>query len=269
MLFNDHCHSLCSPDGAFSMTDMALAALHQGVGAVCFTDHCDCVNEDGALCRTFSWEAELAQFSAAQNTLGGRMKLRLGVELGEPTQSPDYAREVLALPLDFVIGSVHNPLFGRDYYFQHYDSADACRRLILDYLAQLTAVAESDFYDVIGHITYPLRYMRVRDGVGVDFDFCKEQLDALLCAVVRRGKGIELNTSGYLNCGGEPMPPRWILERYRALGGELVTIGSDAHVPENMAQGLADGMALLRAVGFRSLAVFEQRKPEMISLFQP
>ena len=108
--------------------------------------------------------------------------------------------------------------------------------------------------------------MRVRDGVDVDLRPFDERVRELLGHVVARGRGIELNTSGYLNCGGEPMPPEYLLRLYRSLGGEIVTVGSDAHVPERMASYLAEGMELLRHVGFRYVTVFTGRKPEFIKL---
>lgn len=268
MLVNYHCHSVCSMDCDVPMAVMARAAYDAGVRQVCFTDHCDTLDENGVFAPdSFSWEAEEREFALAQEAVGSLLDLRLGVELGEATQHPDYARQVLAHPhLDFVIGSVHNPTGQVDYYFQHYSDRDACLALLTDYLDQLIELAGSDFCDVIGHITYPLRYMRVRDGVDVDFRSHDERVRELLRTVIAHGRGIELNTSGYVNCGGEPMPPDYILRQYRELGGEIVTIGTDAHTPDRMALHLQDGMELLRACGFRYLTVFKDRKPDFIPL---
>jgi histidinol-phosphatase (PHP family) len=267
MLVNYHCHSSCSPDCDVPMAEMAQAACAAGVQQVCFTDHCDALDGYGSFSDSFSWEDEERAFAEAVRATEGKLDLRLGVELGEAVQYPDYAAQILSHPhIDFVIGSVHNPVHAMDYYFQRYESREACLQLISDYLDQLLALAKTDFYDVIGHITYPLRYMRVRDGIDVDFRSHDEQVRELLRTVIAQGRGIELNTSGYVNCGGEPMPPDYILRQYRELGGEIVTIGSDAHVPENMALHLADGCALLREVGFRYLTVFQNRKPEFITL---
>ncbi len=268
MLVNYHCHSTCSMDCFVPMAEMARAAADAGVRQVCFTDHCDTVDENGVFApQNFSWAAEEREYESAVRAVGDRLDIRLGVELGEATLHPEYAAEVLSHPhIDFVIGSVHNPLSGADFYFQHYETRECCLRMIQEYLEQLIDLAKTDFYDVIGHITYPLRYMRVRDGVDVDFHSHNELVRELLKTVIAHGRGIELNTSGYINCGGEPMPPEYILRQYRELGGEIITIGTDAHVPERMPLHLEDGMALLRAVGFRRLTVFKNRKPEFIDL---
>lgn len=268
MLVNYHCHSICSMDCDVPMAVMAQAAYDSGVRQVCFTDHCDAVDEHGVFAPDgFSWAEEEAQFTLAKQAMDGKLDLRLGVELGGAIEYPDYARQVLSHPhIDFVIGSAHNPIGQRDYYFQRYDSREQCLSMISDYLDQLIALSKTDYYDVIGHITYPLRYMRVRDGIDVDFRSHDERVRELLRSVIEHGRGIELNTSGYVNCGGEPMPPDYILRQYRDLGGEIITIGTDAHNPENMALHLEDGLALLRAVGFRYLTVFQNRKPEFIPL---
>ena len=268
MLVNDHCHSSCSHDGKFTMTEMAEAAFAAGLGSVCFTDHCDMLDGEGFPDRApFSWQKEEAQFAAAREALGDRLELRLGVELGEATQAEAHARQILSHGhIDFVIGSIHNPINGQDYYFQTYSERAHCEQMITDYLAQMLSLARSDLYDVLGHITYPLRYMHYRDGVPVDFRGHDEQVREILRTVVAAGRGIELNTSGYLSCGGEPMPPEYMLRAYRQLGGEIVTIGSDAHSPDRMAQGIAQGMELLRAVGFRYLTLFRGRKPDFIKL---
>ena len=268
MLVNDHTHSSCSHDGNFTMTEMAQAALDQGLSSVCFTDHCDLLDGEGLRDRDpFDWQKEWDQFTAARDALGDKIRLRLGVELGEATQVEPLAREILQFPnIDFVIGSIHNPINGKDYYFLNYEQEQHCLQMITDYLDQMLDLAKSDMYDVLGHITYPLRYMHYRDGIPVDFRGHDEQVREVLRTVIETGHGIEVNTSGYVSCGGEPMPPEYMLKMYRSLGGEIVTIGSDAHSPDRMNLGLADAQELLRSIGFTHFALYTGRKPEFYKL---
>lgn len=256
-------------DGHASMADMARAAAEAGLAQLCFTDHCDLLDENGRPNPApFDWAAEDAAYGAALEAVDGRIDLRLGMELGEALEDPALAARLLAhRPLDFVIGSQHNLPGQADYYFQRFSSVPQCEALTASYLEQLIALSRHPaLYDVIGHITYPMRYMRWRDGVPVEFDREGDRTGALLRSVIEQGRGIELNTSGYVNCGGAPMPHEAILRRYRAMGGEIVTVGSDAHVPERISQGLADGMALLRRCGFRYFTVYRDRTPEFLPL---
>ncbi len=268
MLVNDHCHSSCSHDGSYTMTQMARAAYEAGLGSLCFTDHCDLLDGEGLRDRApFNWQNEWAQFCEAKEVLGDKIRLRLGVELGEATQVEPMARKLLTFPhIDFVIGSIHNPINGKDYYFLNYEEEQQCKQMISDYLDQMLDLAKSDMYDVLGHITYPLRYMHYRDGIPVDFKGHDEQVREVLRAVIESGHGIEVNTSGYLSCGGETMPPEYMLRIYRELGGEIVTIGSDAHTPDRIALGIADAQELLMSIGFSYFALYTGRKPEFIKL---
>ena len=72
-----------------------------------------------------------------------------------------------------------------------------------------------------------------------------------------KGIGIELNT----NRGNTPLPDEKWLRLYRSLGGEIVTLGTDAHTPGFVGCAVREGQALLRACGFRRFAAFRQGKP--------
>lgn len=84
--------------------------------------------------------------------------------------------------------------------------------------------------------------------------------------IVRRGKGIELNTSGWRNAVGEPYPSPEVLKLYRRLGGRYITIGSDAHNAENMAGDFRRAARLLQAVGFTEYYLYEKRRAYPVSL---
>ena len=50
------------------------------------------------------------------------------------------------------------------------------------------------------------------------------------------------------------------------MGGELITVGSDAHTPEYLGYGFEQARELLKSCGFRYYTVFHHRKAEMIPL---
>ena len=47
-----------------------------------------------------------------------------------------------------------------------------------------------------------------------------------------------------------------MLTRYRELGGELITVGSDSHSPKTMGNGIEQAMNRLRELGFRNVYTF-------------
>ena len=56
------------------------------------------------------------------------------------------------------------------------------------------------------------------------------------------------------------------MKTYRALGGEIITVGSDAHAQEYVGAGIADAYAALKELGFRYIAAYVQRKPHFMKL---
>lgn len=266
-LVDYHTHTRCSFDSEAPLSAMAEAARAAGLRELCTTDHCDLQLEDGTVLGEWDWGPILAQYEeAAARCRGTDFRLLLGIELGGAHTDPARAERLLAgAPLDFVIGSVHNQspaAGGVDFYFLEYTSEEFCRRALDDYFESLAALAALPCYDTLGHIIYPFRYINGRGGFPLTPEPWGEQIDAVLRTVIETGRAIEVNTHN-----GEEVA-QWgpILERYRALGGERVTLGSDAHRPENVAKGLPEAAELLRAKGFRWLTLYEKRRPRQIRL---
>ena len=260
-MWNYHLHSRCSFDAEYPLTEMCRAAKNAGITELCLTDHCDLVDEKGQPNDDFDWTAENRELLAARNAYP-ELTIRKGVELGQAILRPEAAEKILSEPeIDFVLGSMHDSPQGIDYYWIEYTSQAQCLSLIEDYLQALLKLSKTDYFDSLAHLTYPLRYMRDRAGFSVDFRSQDDLVQEILKTLVERGKALELNTSGFGSVSQEPLPPEYIVKRYRELGGELITIGTDAHEPKNIAAGLEQGMELLRRCGFRYLTVYEKRKP--------
>lgn len=262
-----HTHSRCSPDSSARLTDMVRSAQRAGIRELCTTDHCDLQQEDGSVLGDWDWTPILNQYEdARRRQKRGGPRLLLGIELGGAHTDPQRGAELLSgIPLDFVIGSIHNlspAAGGRDFFFLDYATPEECHKVLDDYFSSLLALAPLKTYDSLGHIIYPLRYMNGRAGHQITLDTWSDQLDAVLRTVIETGRAIEVNTHG----GREIEEWREILLRYRALGGELVTTGSDAHKPLFVGRGLAQATELLQETGFRWLTLFRQRVPEPIKL---
>jgi histidinol-phosphatase (PHP family) len=89
----------------------------------------------------------------------------------------------------------------------------------------------------------------------------QEILEKILQKLLDMGKGIELNTSAFAKGLKEPNPCTAILKRYRSLGGELITVGSDAHSPAQIACAFDRAADILKDCGFTHYATFENRSP--------
>lgn len=271
MILTDfHVHSDVSEDCRATMRAMAEAEARKGIRTMCFTNHCDLRDW-----RTLEFQPRCleivpeAREKRAALEAEGRLPLEvlLGIELAEAHFRPALAAELAAGEgLDFVLGSLHILPPEGDFCRLHYTDVPQCDRYFDRYLDELLQVAALGCFDVMAHIGYCRRYM-FRAGVDAAMTLEKhgEKIRLLLRTLIDSGKGIEINCSGIRDgCG--PFPSPEILRLYRDLGGEIVTVGSDAHTPETAAACVREGYAVLRACGFGYVTVFRQRKPAFLRL---
>ena len=130
-------------------------------------------------------------------------------------------------------------------------------RVIDSYLEDVLRLARWGRFSVLGHLTLPLRYMNENLGEQMTFDGHYDQCREIFRALIESGCGIECNT----NRGNVPLPDAPLLKLYRETGGEIITIGSDAHSAEYVGCRVRETQALLRTCGFRYFCTFEGGKP--------
>ena len=260
-----HTHSSCSPDAHFPMEEMARAGVRAGLRELCFTDHVETVETDEI--RTGAGWDELQSCFARAGQAVPDIQLRLGMELGGASLDTAAADAIMdnAPPLDFIIGSVHalsNRYDRKSLYYFRCRSESEARLAIADYLSEAEKLARWGRFDVLGHLTLPLRYLNENQGMHMTFDGFEEQVAEIFRLLIAGGRGIEVNT----NRGNTPLPDARWLRLYRELGGEIVTIGSDAHSPEYVGCAVAQTQALLKDCGFTHFCTFQNRRPAFHAL---
>lgn len=269
-LFDSHTHSENSPDGDHSVTFMAEAAINKGLQGFSITDHCE-----GDLFHEWSFDKRIMQSAVstavAKIAFGNRIIMTFGIEVAQVFHNQAAIEDLLSRhsSIDFVIGSLHKLAYENlDYYEIDYSqvSEQKLHEYNLKYFEELTDLVKWGRFDVLGHLSYPLRYPKVQAGINIDFSRYKEQVDEVLKLAVTAGKGIEINTSGLRDELNDTLPPMWVLKRFRELGGEVVTIGSDAHKAENLGDGIEYGMQMLADAGYEYFAFFRGRKPVMLRI---
>jgi histidinol-phosphatase (PHP family) len=172
---------------------------------------------------------------------------------------------IKSYPFDFVIGSSHvvdrmDPYYPK--YWENRTKKDGIYRYFESILDNCKAFQG---FHVYGHIDYIIRYTpgQLQATVKEDYSYTDyaDVLDEVLKMIISNGKGIEVNTAGYKYGMGYPHPKTEVLKRYKELGGELITIGSDAHKPEHLCYDFSLIPDLLKNLGFRYYATFAQGKP--------
>lgn len=266
MLWDTHMHTSFSGDSDAAPESMAAAAARLGLGGICITDHLDIDypdNPDQFLLDPDAYDTGIRRLQAK---FRDRLPIRFGIELGlQPHLAQTYHDLLAAHDFDFVIGSSH-VVHGADPYYPAYYQGRSERQAYLEYFASiLENVAAFDAFDVYGHIDYVVRY-----GPNKNRDYSyraySEIIDEVLKTLIEKGKGIEINTGGFRYGLGHPNPTEDILKRYREFGGEIITVGADAHAPEDIAFDFQKVPEILKSCGFRYFTVFKNRKPEFIRL---
>ncbi len=260
-----HTHTLVSHDSHAPLEQQAAAAVAAGLNELCVTDHCDLLSGHGEPVTSFNWPAAKEQYHQARSRFAGRLDLRLGIELGAAPYDPKIARAILAEgggEVDFVLGSLHNWI-GEEgnidlFYTRFAGDPDLCRRAVENALTNSwTLVTElADCYDSLAHINYPLRYIH-RDGMELTLWDFEDRVRPILTEVAKTGHALEVNTRHGLDLADWPRILKW----YRECGGELVTVGSDAHKPEHVAKGIPEALAIVKAAGFDSITTYRGRRP--------
>jgi len=263
-----HVHSGFSSDADTPVEQMIEAAIAQGRRYFYLTDHHDIDYPVGEDERDFilDMESYLATLEQLRNKYQPKIEIRTGMELGLQAQIADKVNAFAAkYPVDFVIGSSHL-VHGQDPYYAEYYEGKTEQQAYEQYFLSILENAQAfDCFQVYGHLDYIVRY-----GHGGAASYhCSDYvdiIDEILRTAIEKGIGIELNTSGLKYGLGFAHPHPDILKRYRELGGEILTIGSDAHKPEHIAWDFDVVPDLLKACGFRYYTTFAERKPEFHKL---
>lgn len=262
MLWDTHMHSRHSGDSNASMEDMAVSAVRKGLDGICFTDHLDYDYPKEPELFLLDIPSYKKETERLQEMFAGKLEIRWGIELGlQPCLAGKNNAVSSAFPFDFVIGSSH-VVHGTDPYYADYYEGRTQEQAYLEYFESILENLQTDAdFDVYGHLDYVVRYGPDRDRF-YSYRKFSGVIDEILRKLIDRGKGLELNTAGYKAGLDHPNPTEEILFRYRELGGEIITVGADAHAPEHIAFAYDRVKKILLDAGFRYYCVFSARKPD-------
>lgn len=270
-MWDCHLHSTFSPDSDASPESQIQRAIELGLDGICFTDHCDYDypdNPDGSPLP--NWELEIPSYlekiTALKYEVIDSLDVCRGVELGLQPHLADRLKSLVrSTDFDFVIGSSHLA-HRRDVYFPQYFEGRSEKEAYTEYFESiLENLAVFEDFDVYGHLDYVVRY-GPNQNKNYHYANYAEIIDEILKKLIWLGKGIEINTAGFKFGLGHPHPTEEILTRYRELGGEILTVGSDAHKPGDLAYDFDKVPGLLKSCGFKYYTIFRNRDPEFLSL---
>lgn len=267
-LFDNHNHSEFSFDGKkTSVESSAMSAKDKGLGGICFSDHCDFyvppmkASFEDLVPEYFNVTEQQAEIDRVQELCGNDFKILKGIEIGMYEECHEQIRVTLNdNDFDQIVASVHYIDQTDPYYGGFYDGKDwkqAYGRYLETIYREMTWLQD---FDIMAHYDYVARYAPYTQASILYRDF-SDILDEMFRYLISEGKALEINTKSYQNYNGRtPRLDTELLLRYKDMGGEIISLGSDSHDPIRTGDKFGHYAALLKSLGFRWTAHYEKRK---------
>ena len=277
MLLDCHTHTHNSPDADNkSVADLCRRAVEMGLDTLAVTDHCEAnrfysmeyynaVPQPDNEYDTYDFRdyffKSMVENTEAKELFKGKLNFVCGIELGQANRDLKAADEILAdKRLDFIIGSMHEIPNHLDFAFLDY-SKENIPLLLDEYFNEIYKLCQWGKFDVLGHLTYTLRYIEGEYGFKADMSPYNEIIAESFRLIAQKGKGIEINTSGLRQKYKKTFPTLEYVKLFRDLGGEIISVGSDSHTPDDLAKGIKEGLEIAAAAGFKNVCRFEKHEP--------
>ena len=273
MLYDTHVHTNFSHDSKQEPEGNCIAAIERGLSGIAITDHADMwyYNKRQTLDHIVASTDKAGELNEKYKD---KLNVFRGIEVGDAYFDRSITTALIdRIKPDIVIGSIHCLSYAglSDAYSQMDLSENAMSReylvgLMNRYLDLVTDIAENHDLDVLAHLTCPFRYANVKYGRGLTAEEFETPIKTILDAVIRRKIALEVNTSGLVNGQGETLPSETVIGWYKAMGGKLITLGSDAHSADRLANGFTETREMLLRNGFAECAYYENREARNYSI---
>ncbi|CAH2214581.1 histidinol-phosphatase HisJ family protein [Tepidibacter aestuarii] len=260
-----HVHTEFSGDCNTPMEDVINRAIELGLKEVMFTDHVDFDFPNNKI----SFEIDYEEYMRSINKFRKKYKeidILMGVEIGyQPNLNNKIDKLLSSYDFDFVIGSIH-AWEGIELDTGNLFKGKSQQEGYIKYFEMLKHTIENfDNCDVYGHLDFIVRYGNFKNKV-LKYEDYKAIIDEILYMIIKNGKGIEVNTSGLRYKLDNFHPSKDILTRYFEMGGEIITLGSDAHRCKDLCADFDIAIDQLKKIGFKQITQFKNRKPSFIKI---
>lgn len=253
-----HMHTRFSGDSEADPREHVKQAIALGLDEICFTDH-----------RDFEYPIDVFELDvdtyfqtimALKEEFKEQIVIKWGIEMGLDMNHQDKINELIdQYPFDFVIGSIHVINHTEFYYGDFFKGLSKEEAHCYFFEETLKCVQNFDCFNVLGHLDYIMRYGPYEDRM-VEHAKYQDIIDEIFKTLIAKGKGIEVNTSGYALNGNCGFPNFEQVKRYYDLGGRIITIGTDSHTSDRVGQHVSDVKEKLEQIGFEDVTTFTKQK---------
>lgn len=260
-----HMHSDFSADCKTPADQMIRQAIELGLDGICFTEHHD-LEVPADLDFSIDFDRYFSRMQDLREQYQGQIQLQIGMEFGLQMQLSSVLQDLTkTYPFDFIIASQHFVDHADPYYPVFFEGKEERIAYEQFFQEQYETLIRFKDFDTLGHMDYIVRYGPDQNKY-YSYKAYADYIDPILNYLIENGKCLEVNTGGYRYGLGETNPASDVLKRYRELGGELITVGSDAHTPDYIHYEFDRTCEALLQLGFRYYTVFEQRQPTHLPL---
>jgi histidinol-phosphatase (PHP family) len=189
--------------------------------------------------------------------------------MAEYLYDPQTAERILSLgELDVILGSVHSVRFENiNDSYSRIDFSDMpiekIHEFLKEYFRHIAEMVEKTDFDVLTHLTCPLRYINGKYHRNVDILRHRDEIFSIFEQIIQKDIALEINTSGFDGNFAKLMPDLALIQSYKKMGGKRITLASDAHIPQNIGKGFSETAAVLQDIGFDGYCVFRRRNAEL------
>ena len=268
-----HIHSNKSFDAApnTSIESILKVAVNRGLNEIVLCDHYDVNWVITGENPDIDFHDSLNQITAAENKYrdkSNNINFLLGIELGQPNQFPEKANEVLNNnDFDFILCALHNARDEQDFYYIDYKNINILNliKIFEKYTTELCELANWGSFHSLAHITYPVRYF-IQNNIHIPMEKYNDLYKKLFKILIHRGIALEVNTSGLRKKINQLSPSYELLKLYKETGGELITVGSDAHNTSDIYSGIPYACERLLNLGFKYISIVRDKKLTQVKI---
>ena len=270
-MYDMHIHTNNSHDCSQSIDDVCTAAIEANLEGIAICDHADM----GPCDVPGSYESiQLCIEQVKEARQKYNYPILQGIEMAEACYDREKAEKILDLcNYDVVLGSVH--------YVEYEGISDSYARtdfsmmshkdiygFFSEYFDRISQMTDTDDFDVLTHLTCPIRYINGKYNKGYDVMDHRRQIKDILGKIITKNIALEINTSGFATPLMDYMPQGEIVQMYSDMGGKLVTTASDAHTPPLVGNEIQNALQLIKKCGIDHYCIYEQRKPTLKEIYR-
>ena len=263
-----HVHTTISHDGKSNIEEYLNIAKEKNVDEITFTEHYDIY--DGVKTNLKTLDVDKYREEYLKRKDDSKVKTNFGIEIGlRPESFTKIHNMVINNDFDQIGGSIHITKgidISKD---PRYFDGRSLKEAYLQYLDEQIKCAEKFYYefDTCCHLDYIIRYgSNDLQALDLNDDDYRDRIDTILMILIRKDKGLEINTSGFRYGVGVPHPSFEIIKRYKELGGKIITVGSDAHQVKDLASNFVETYSMLESIGIDEVAIYHHRRPDFVKI---